>query len=280
MISGIVLDTANYYSHYAYSLDNSSRRSALLAVDKASDVSVRSIEDAEPSLLQKQWSKQEAFDRIESLFTNVQSFLTNAHSFNPQPELARLRKIIDIKKLSFNEQTPALHICELIKQIFFQWLDETFLACETSTNRGAFYFTEADYHHANFVSIKSSNQILMCSHFAFYKLNENWAQNYLFADSIVLWPSELHDDPCGFFCNRGYALTNRPVEGDLVVYCAVSSKAREPRHYGIWTKSEKVLSKHGNLSVYEHDLNEVDSYIGNTIYFFHKDIKTSLQLIF
>lgn len=179
------------------------------------------------------------------------------------------------------DTVPASQLNLTIIKIIFAWLGKEMRESGEGIDKGPFNFTLEDYQNADVRSEDmSSERVLTCQDFAFYKLNDQWAKDYLFTKHFPAWPSLLRTDPCRFFCDQGYRLTTTPIPGDLVVYCSSLKGFLESKHYGIWTENQKVLGKQGITDVYEHPIENVIIGYGDFVYFFHKDITTALQADF
>lgn len=165
----------------------------------------------------------------------------------------------------------------LLDTIFLHWIDLHALLDGRHINRGPFTHMSESLEKTEASSI---NGVFYCQHFAFYMLNDSWARDFLFPESSTCWPQEMTLNPLSFFTKQGYQSTQNPLKYDLVVYCSTLKGFLQAKHYGIWLKEDRVLSKKGATNVYEHPLEEVIIGYGNIVYFFHKPLKTEMQRLF
>ena len=218
---------------------------------------------------------------VESIITDSQCRSLSRFSQELADRVSKeLRSIVSSLVKQINGITTVIHLCAMIKTAGVRWYDAAVKSNEY-VNRGPFQLTSEDYSSINVhYDPEFQARSLECSHFVFYKLNERWAKNYLFGLTTSPWLDLMRVDPCAFFTEKGYSFTANPYIGDLVVYCSSKNGRFKPKHYGIWTDKGKVLGKLGVLDVYEHPLEEVFISYGNVVYFFHKQITTSLQTEF
>jgi hypothetical protein len=111
----------------------------------------------------------------------------------------------------------------------------------------------------------ASKGLILCMDYAFLQLGEEKF-------------SSLLGDLCSTDCVKiledwGYLPVNYPQPGDLVVYGNMINDQFEAKHYGILTEEEeKVLSKWGDLEVFEHPLPMGFDFYGDFVVFFRKPI--------
>lgn len=199
---------------------------------------------------------------FDSLSKKQSHYLT--YSLRPMIE----QSFVELAKL-MNEKSPPYKVD---KKVIGRWKRKFLYEEKQLPYQSIFHFSKDDLKTA-FPEDQSSAPLSLlpiCYDYAFYMVNETNAFETIFRKNGKIW------EDCSFadFYQWGYKPVAMPQRGDLVVYCCNTLDSITLTHMGIWMDEDKVLSKHGQLSVALHPLNYVDIVYGNSYYFLHKKTKS------